>query len=260
MQNERISPLIARAEDEMPLVRENATALYQQIADRLRNDIAIGRFEPSGRLPSEAEIGAQFGVSRVTVRLALDELDKDGLIERRKGKGTFIAGKKVRHELNVLRSFHEILLGQGLNATMRITALRMVATPASLYPLFGTSRAQCLLLQRLHLIDAEPIALGRSYLPMGRSGLTRREIEQRPTYAIIAALAGTPVVQARMELGAQLAGHDLAKTLQTTAGAALLTMERTSYFRDGGCAEHSTFYIKPERYRFVVNGLFSEMA
>ncbi|MGO4716947.1 GntR family transcriptional regulator [Bradyrhizobium sp. 2TAF24] len=244
----------------MPLVRENATALYQQIADRLRHEIASGQFEPSGRLPSEAEIGARFDVSRVTVRLALDALDKDGLIDRRKGKGTFVAGKEVRHELNVLRSFHETLRRQGLDATMRVTALRMVATPADLKPLFGARQRECLLLQRLHLIDGEPIALGRSHLPIDLDGLSRAEIERRPTYAVIADFAGTPVVQARMELGAQIADVNLAKSLQTTAGAALLTMERTSYFRDGGCAEHSTFFVRPERYRFVLNGIFSETA
>lgn len=244
----------------MPLVRENATALYQQIADRLRHEIASGHFEPSGRLPSEAEIGARFDVSRVTVRLALDALDRDGLIDRRKGKGTFVAGKEVRHELNVLRSFHETLHRQGFAATMRITALRMVATPASLKPLFDARRTQCLLLQRLHLIDDEPIALGRSHLPVDLAGLSRTDIERRPTYAVIADLAGTPVVQARMELGAQVAGKDLASTLQTIPGAALLTMERTSYFRDGGCAEHSTFFVRPERYKFAVNGIFSETA
>lgn len=244
----------------MPLVRENATALYQQIADRLRHEIATGHFEPSGRLPSEAEIGARFDVSRVTVRLALDALDRDGLIDRRKGKGTFVAGKEVRHELNILRSFHETLRRQGLNATMRITALRMVATPSNLKPLFGARRRECLLLQRLHLIEAEPIALGRSLLPVDLAGLSRADIERRPTYAVIADLAGTPVVQAKMELGAQIAGKELASSLKTPPDAALLTMERTSYFRNGGCAEHSTFFVRPERYKFVVNGIFSESA
>ncbi|MDH2399894.1 GntR family transcriptional regulator [Bradyrhizobium sp. SSUT18] len=244
----------------MSLVRENATALYQQIADRLRREIADGRFEPSGRLPSEAEIGARFDVSRVTVRLALEELDRDGLIDRKKGKGTFVAGKQVRHELNVLRSFHETLRRQGLNATMRVTALRVVATPAGLRPLFGSARRECLLLQRLHLIDGEPIALGRSYLRTDKSDLKRADIERTPTYSVVAAIAGTPVIQARMELGAQIAGEELAKALNTEAGAALLTMERTSYFRDGACAEHSTFFIRPERYKFVLNGIFSETA
>ncbi|RZN33563.1 GntR family transcriptional regulator [Bradyrhizobium sp. Leo121] len=244
----------------MSLVRENATALYQQIADRLRQEIAAGRFEPSGRLPSEAEIGARFDVSRVTVRLALDDLDKDGLIDRRKGKGTFVAGKQVRHELNVLRSFHETLRRQGLEATMRVTALRMVATPTGLRPLFGKARRDCLLLQRLHLIDAEPIAFGRSYLPVDIGSLTPAEVEQQPTYSVISTLAGAPVIQAKMELGAQIASKELAGSLHTTPGAALLTMERTSYFRDGKCAEHSTFFIKPERYKFVLNGIFSETA
>jgi GntR family transcriptional regulator len=240
----------------MPIVRDNATSLYRQIAARLRDEIACGHFEPSGRLPSEAEIGTRFAVSRVTVRLALEELAKSGLIERRKGKGTYVAGKEVRHELDTLRSFHESLLLQGLNAGMRILAVQTIRTPDTIAASLGTGWETCLFLERLHLVDNEPIALGRSFLPSALAKLSREEMESRPTYAIVAALAGLDVERAHVTIGAQTADPDLEAILKIPRGAALLTMERTSWFTDNTPAERSTFYIRPERYRFVMNSVF----
>ncbi|MDB5525063.1 MAG: GntR family transcriptional regulator [Rhizobium sp.] len=240
----------------MPIVRDNATSLYRQIAARLRDEIAGGRFEPSGRLPSEAEIGARFAVSRVTVRLALEELAKSRLIERRKGKGTYVAGKEVRHELDTLRSFHESLVLQGLNASMLILALEPMKTPEMIAASLGPGWETCLFLERLHLVDNEPIALGRSFLPASLAKFSREEMESRPTYAIVSALAGVEVERAHVTIGAQNADPDLEALLKIPNGAALLVMERTSWFIDNIPAERSTFYVRPERYRFVMNNVF----
>jgi GntR family transcriptional regulator len=240
----------------MPIVRDNATALYRQIAVRLREDIARGRFDPSGRLPSEAEIGTQFGVSRVTVRLALDALTRDGLIERRKGKGSYVAGKEVRHELDTLRSFHETLLLQGLKATMRIVGLDLVKTPEPVAGLLGPGWETCLRLDRLHFVDDESIALGRTFLPAALATLPREDIENQPAYAVVSAFFGQDVEHAQISIGAQAPGADIEVQLGLAEGTALLVMERTSWFAGNVPAEHSTFHIRPERYRFVMNSYF----
>lgn len=242
----------------MPVLRQNATALYRQIADRLRRDMARGSFEPTGRLPSEADIGSRFDVSRVTVRLALDELEKQGLIDRQKGKGTFTSGKKVRHELSTLRSFHETLRRQGLDATMQVKDVRTVATPKELRRHFGARRPSCILLQRLHLVGREPIAFGRSYLPIKRDDLLGYDIDTVPTYAILESLAARPIMQATIELGAAEADEDIAKALVVKPKITLLTMERTSFFADGKCSEHSIFFVRPERYKFSWNTVFGD--
>lgn len=230
--------------------------MYRQIAARLRDEMAAGQFEPSGRLPSEAEIGKRFAVSRVTVRLALDELAKSGLIERRKGKGTYVAGKQVRHELDTLRSFHESLILQGLDASMRILTLETVQPPAAISDMLGPGWQTCLFLERLHLVDNEPIALGRSFLPQSLAEMSRADMESRPTYAIVSALAGLDVERAHVTIGALSAEPSLEAALNVPRGAALLVMERTSWFTDNTPAERSTFYVRPERYRFVMNSFF----
>lgn len=232
------------------LVRDNATALYRQIADRLREEIAAGRFEPSGRLPSESEIGIRFAVSRVTVRLALDRLEAEGLIERRKGKGTFTAGKRVRHPLDRLRSFHESLRLQGLNASMRHLSAGMTVTPPDLTGAFGP---RCLEVRRLHLVDGEPVALGRSLLSPDLEGVDWAAAGERPVYAILREVTGQPVVGADVEVKAEAAGAAVAEPLGGTAGMPVLVMIRRSFFADGTCADHAVFHVRPERYSFVLS-------
>lgn len=243
----------------MPLVRDNATPLYRQIAATLREEILEGRFEPSGRLPSEAEIGARFAVSRVTVRLALDELAGNGMIDQRKGKGTYVAGRHVRHELDTLRSFHESLRLQGFDASMRLLSFELRPPPPAVQALFGQA-GSCLFLERLHLIAAEPIAIGQSYLPAELASLSHAEAEAHPTYAILSTHTGRKLERAHVTLGAQGADADQEERLNLQPGAALLRMERTSYFAGGMPAEYSVFYIRPERYRFTLNSYFDKTA
>jgi GntR family transcriptional regulator len=240
----------------MSVVRDNATALYRQIAARLRDEIVRGTFEPSGRLPSEAEIGGRFAVSRVTVRLALAELANEGLIEQRKGKGTYVAGRQVHHELDTLRSFHESLLLQGLDAGMRILKLELQTSPPEIATAFGQGWETCIFLERLHFIGQEPIALGRSFLPAGLAKLSLTEAESRPTYAILTAYAEQELERARVTLGVGTASPELEAPLKVHRGAALLLMERSSYFVGNKPAERSVFYIRPDRYRFGINSYF----
>lgn len=233
----------------MALIRNNPVAMYLQIADRLRGEITEGAYEPSGRLPSESQTMSRFNVSRVTVRLALEQLDKDGLIERRKGKGTFVAGKQVRHRIDTLRSFHESLKVQGFDTTMRIVELTAIETPSAFIPLFGTT---CALLERLHVVNDEPIALGRSLLPTFILELEPAVAEQQPTYALLKDKAGTDIVSADIAIGARAVSRRITSLIGVAENTVLLVLERTSYFDNGVCAEKSEFFIRPERYKFVL--------
>lgn len=243
----------------MDLQRENSASLQQQIVALLREEIERGSYEPTGRLPSEAALCARFGVSRVTVRLALAKLSGEGSVERKQGKGTYAAGKRVRHGLDQLRSFHESLLMQGFDASMRLLARAVVAAPERVRALAleGAQDGRCLLLERLHLVDGAPIALGRNYLPPALDVLASERIAQQPAYAILAELTGMPVVRAEITIEVGLAEADVAAALGVAAGSALLVMERASYFTDDRCCDCSVFYIRPERYAFVVKTAFA---
>lgn len=240
----------------MQLVRENATPLYRQLATQLRQEIAEGRFERTGKLPSEAELRERFSVSRVTVRLALNALAESGLIEQRKGKGTYLIGREVRYELDTLRSFHESLRLQGFDARMRLLTFTLKTPPGPVGKMLGHD-GECLFLERLHLIGEEPIAVGRSFLPAKLADISRDEADIAPTYALLNRFSGHALDRVHVTLGAQSAGVELAYLLQIAENTALLHMERISYFMNNQPAEYSTFFIRPERYHFTLNSHFS---
>lgn len=238
-----------------PLSRENATSLYEQIATRLLEEMEAGLYEPTGRLPSESEIGERFGVSRVTVRLALDKLVSEGAVVRKQGKGSYVAGRQVRHGLDTLRSFHESLKLQGLKATMRLLEKKVAALPDDVRQRFAPA-AKGLFVQRLHLVDGEPVALGDSYLPHKLHTFSWNEVERQPAYSLLADRMGEAPARADIAILAQRADQRLADTLKISEGDALLVMRRTSYFTSGACADHTHFYVRPERYEFVMSSTF----
>ncbi|KAA6182642.1 GntR family transcriptional regulator [Pseudomonas veronii] len=217
--------------------------------------IQRGDFEPTGKLPSEAELGERFAVSRVTVRLAVGKLCDDGVVERKQGKGTFVAAKQVRHALDALRSFHEALLLQGLKPSMRVINHALQPVPEDMRGLFEASD-DCLLLERLHFVDDDPIALGRSYLPAELANVVWTDVEHQPIYSVLESITGMAVTRADLAIRAQEADKTLANALHIKRGAALLVMERTSYFANGRCCDRTRFFIRPERYAFVLSGVF----
>lgn len=238
-----------------PLSRENATSLYEQIAARLLEEMEAGLYEPSGRLPSESDIGERFEVSRVTVRLALDKLVHEGAVVRKQGKGSYVAGRQVRHGLDTLRSFHESLKLQGLKATMQLLEKKVVLLPDDVRQRFAPA-AKGLFLRRLHLVDGEPVALGDSYLPYKLHTFSWSEVERQPAYSLLADRMGEAPARANIAIRAQAADERLAGALKVAVGEALLVMRRTSYFAAGACCDHTHFYVRPERYEFVMSNTF----
>jgi GntR family transcriptional regulator len=227
--------------------RDAPTSLYAQIAAALREDMASARFEPSGRLPSEEELRARFGVSRVTVRLALADLERDGLIDRRKGKGTFTSGKQVRHALDTLRSFHESLKLQGFRAEIRLIRAGVVADDQA---------SLGFRIERLHLADGKPIAVGVSRLPASLQDLDWGALAERPLYAVFQEALGVTLQKAEFAVGLGLAEPEVAELLEVPVGQPLLTLERSSFDVDGRCVDRSTFHIRPERYQFTLSSRY----
>ncbi|KAA8561912.1 HTH-type transcriptional repressor YvoA [Pseudomonas extremaustralis] len=189
------------------------------------------------------------------MRLAVGKLCDDGVVERKQGKGTFVAAKQVRHGLDALRSFHEALLLQGLKPSMRVINHALQPVPEDMRGLFEASD-DCLLLERLHFVDDDPIALGRSHLPAELANVVWTDVEHQPIYSILESVTGMAVTRADLAIRAQEADKTLANALHIKRGAALLVMERTSYFANGRCCDRTRFFIRPERYAFVLSGVF----
>ena len=145
--------------------RSSRMPLYAQLEAVLRAQISEGVLRPGDPLPSEAVLGEQYGISRITVRAALQHLEQDGLLERQAGRGTFVKASQIE-PWSCLTSFTEQMLRAGRTPTTRLLKLKALVDDPELAPVFRLAPGEPLVfIERLRLVDGHPAALMRAYIP-----------------------------------------------------------------------------------------------
>lgn len=194
---------------------------YQEIADELRTRVADAA--PGSVLPSESELSAEFGASRVTVRRALELVRDDGLIAARQGFGWFVATEPVRQRLERLGTIEAQLEGSGRDAARQILEFAFGPSPAHVRAVLDTD--QVLHVKRVNLADGEPFAVVTVWCPaqLGKT-LSMEDVGRRPFYELLPVeLRG-----ATQTIGADIADADDAALLAVPVGAPLLTCRRVT--------------------------------
>ena len=235
------------------LRRDSHVALYAQVADLLKREIAAVPHPASGRLPSEHALMARFGISRVTVRLAIDLLIKEGLVVRKQGKGTYLAGSTVRHELQELRGLYDVMVAQGLEPETRLLRFELAEPPPEVLARLGPERGRLMFLQRRYSLEGAPFGLASTWLSAEASRVTWEQAETHPSYSILQQLLGIRIANARLAIRGRLAGRSLARALKVSSKSAVLVLERTSYDRDGRPRELTEFVVNSESYEFTLS-------
>lgn len=236
-----------------PLERNSATALYRQIAAQLERDILAGRFSPHGKLPSEHELMQRFDVSRVTVRQAMGWLLQEGYVVKKQGKGTFVAGQRLQHDLQPLRGFYDALVAQGAEPETRLLEFAAVTRPELSACGLADSEGQCFLLRRIYRIDGVPIAMVCAYLPPEAAKVSWQQASRTPIYGILEGLLGIHIARTDVHIRAQQAGARIGQALGLSTRAALLVMERESRGANDQVKEKTAFYIHSENYEFSLS-------
>lgn len=237
----------------MKLDRHSSVPMYVQIADELARDIAQGKYPPSARLPSEADLVEQFAVSRVTVRQAIDQLCRQGAVTRKQGKGTFASSQVVHHELGDLEGFYDVLLKQGVIPQTQLLEFSPTLTPKELVACFGQAVTQLHFLKRLYLVDNKPIAIAYGYLQLDNADISWEEAQRYPIYSLIDHFTTAKIARADIRIRAEQAKQVIGRELALPSRTSTLVMQRTSYCTLGQAREHSTFYIHPENYEFKLS-------
>jgi GntR family transcriptional regulator len=225
--------------------------LYERIYNEIGAQIAGGVLSRSGRLPPEREISEQLGVSRATVRRALAALEADGLIEAVQGRGTFVTSPRLFEPPNALMSFTE--LARGRSTTAGAVVLGQQVRPATIDEADrfrvapGTELFE---LRRLRTVDALPVALDRSVVPLSAApGLPDQDWTSASLYATLTR-NGSRVVRADYTVEARAATAEHAEYLEVAAGAPILFAETRGYTREGRLVEIGHIEYRGDRYRF----------
>jgi len=235
-------------------IEQSAIPLYSQVRERLRERIADGTYAPQARLPSESEIGTLLGVSRITVRQALGDLQKEGVIVKVPGKGTFVAETRPSQELARLEGFGEAMSRKGYRIVNRVVKHTQVqASPLVAARLRVAPGAPVTEIHRVRWLDREPVSFEITYLPPAIGERLRGEnLAERDIFLILETDYGITLGHADIQIGAVNAEHALAEALRVEPGAALLRIERLTWTADGMPLDFEYLYVRGEAFQYAL--------
>lgn len=225
--------------------------LWHRIYLVLRGRIEAGRFEPEGRLPSEHEIVAEFGVARVTARRALAELEAEGWIERAPGRGTRLRPQAgVREVRATLEGLFENLLAMGLETRVRLLACEERPAPAAIARAAGLAVGTPMLYAlRVRSLEEGPFSHLETWVPAEIGARIGREALATTPLLVLLERAGVRVARADQTVSARLAEPRVARLLDVPVGAPLLEITRLVLDDRDRLVEHITGLYRPDRYR-----------
>jgi GntR family transcriptional regulator len=225
--------------------------LTARVRHELADRIARGELAAGAQLPTERELGDQFGVSRVTVRRALASLTRDGLVYAIQGRGTFVASGRLAEPPNALLSFHELVANE--HVTVAAQPLHVDTRPATLdeAETFGIAPGAALFeLIRLRTLDELPVAIDSTTLPLAIDPeLPGLDWSDESLYARLAR-AGHAPVSADYAVEARAADGRIARLLGTSTGSPVLVAESEVSDQAGRLIVVGLITYRGDRYRF----------
>ncbi|HYY77637.1 MAG TPA: GntR family transcriptional regulator [Actinomycetes bacterium] len=228
-------------------------ARYQEIERWLRGRVL--RSAPGDPLPSELELAARFGVSRMTARQAVQNLAAEGLVQRRRGAGTFVAPRPIHRHEGSLMSFTEDMRRRGMEASSRLleAGLRAAST-ADLDALRLPDGARVVAISRLRLADGAPMAIEHAALPAEFAGVLADDLEAGSLHESMIARGRVPAIS-RSWIRARIASSAESRLLGLRARSALLVERRIIYGTDGLPLEHTETMYNADNY--AIDAVFS---
>ncbi len=246
LQGENVLPTLAQVLP--PLDETSAQPLYQQLQRALRGAIENGIIGPDDALPPERDLAEMLGVSRITVRKAIDELVEDGLLIRKQGSGTFVSNR-VEKNFAKLTSFSEDMRARGREPrSVWLNRAEGTVTPEESLTLRSSPGTPVFRFHRIRYADDAPMAI--EYATVIASCLTSLETVESSLYEALERTGNRPV-RALQRLRAVLLTAEQAKLLKAQEGEAGLLVARVGYLKDGRAVEYSQSYYRGEIYDFV---------
>ena len=236
-----------------PLDRTSPIPLYFQIAENLKEAIQAGTIAPGERLDNELELAERLGVSRPTVRQAIQRLVQQGLVVRRRGLGTVVVAPRILRPV-ALTSLYDDLAAAERAPTTAVRSLEEIAADDEIAQVLSLAVGTPVLsIERLRFADDTPLALMHNYLPAKLlQGRTEADLEQTGLYELLRS-QGVQLHAADQVLAARRATAQEARLLQAPRSATVLTMTRTAFDPAGLPIEHGRHAYLADRYSFKMS-------
>ena len=238
-----------------PIDRDSYVPYYAQVKNVLEGKIESGEWQTGDQIPSEPELTRVFGVSRAVIRQALGNLEHEGLILRRQGKGTFVAGPKIVEGLvQKLTGFYQDMVERGRVPVTQVLKQEVVPVSPKVASYLGLEPGTpVIVLERLRFIDDEPILLVITYLPYHLCpGISDEGFSHQSLYACMEQKHGLFIARGHRYIEAVPAGEREAALLGVDVGAPLILLDSVSYLDDGTPIEYYRALHRGDRSRFLV--------
>ena len=235
---------------EKALHADSASPLYRQLMQRIRADIASGVYPVHSRIPSEAELGESYQVSRVTVRKALAELTREGLLRRMQGKGTYVCAPRLKSNLKDVTSFHEACLMMGCTPGTRLISSGIVHVEEDAREALALQGHEAVEIVRLRLADGSPVMLETNRFAPKYVALLHEELTGSLYHLL--SKQGIEAASGVHEISLCYATAQQAKLLDVEPGAALLQLNQVIYDQHGAPLHTSHQVIRGDRFTFRI--------
>ncbi|MBD9629245.1 GntR family transcriptional regulator [Pseudomonas sp. PDM19] len=226
--------------------------LYSQLKEVLRTRILDGTYPPLSRMPSEAELGKAFEVSRITVRQALGDLQKEGLIFKIHGKGTFVAKPKAFQNVSTLQGLGESMTQRGYEVINRLRSFKTMPANAQVAARLQVAEGENVVqIKRARLVNRELVSLEITWLPehVGKR-LEKADLVSRDIFLILENDCALPLGHADLAIDAILADAELARALEVQEGSPVMRIERLTHTADGAPLDYEHLYYRGDAFQY----------
>ncbi len=237
----------------MDALSKNASIpLYLQVKNTLEAEIRDGKYGVDERLPSERELCETFGISRMTARQALKELERDGLVFSRVGKGTFVSEPKIDQQLSNLTGFSQDISNRGARPSSIVLSAQVVPANAHLASILKLLQgAEVVELSRLRLSNELPLCIEVAHIPHYLCpNILNNDFSRESLYRVFTRDYGHRLARAEQTMEAGLADARELELLRMTAPASVLRIERLTYNQNDTLLEYVVSAYRGDRYKF----------
>ncbi|HZE49674.1 MAG TPA: GntR family transcriptional regulator [Jatrophihabitantaceae bacterium] len=235
----------------MRIDRSSPIPLYFQVTAQLEAAIDSGALSPGDRLPNEIDLAGSLGLSRPTMRRALEELVDKGLLVRKRGYGTEVANTRVHRRVE-LTSLYDDLDAAGQSPTTEVLKLDPARVNAAAAAAIGADASTPLVyVERLRLAEGRPLAVMHNWLPPTYADVSKEQLVGDGLYRILRSRGVQPQV-AKQRITARSANQREARLLKIRRGQPLIAMQRTAYDADGQAIEFGDHVYRADGYAIEV--------
>ncbi len=235
--------------------RASPIPLHIQVKEALKDRIVRRTLKPGDLVPGDVKLCGQFGVSRTTVRQALAELAREGLVVRERGRGTFVAPPKLTERaFERLSGFFEDMVALGHPPVSQVLRQQMVAADEEVAARLSLEPGALVVeIERLRFVEDEPVVLTTTYLPHALvPGLETADLGRRSLYEFLQTECGLSLARGRRTIEAVAADIRQARLLGVRKGAPLVFLQSVSYLADDRPIEFYLAFHRGDRSRFEV--------